>query len=50
MAKEDIKMEIIQSFLTQNPYYAAGKKMAVKGLMLHSVVCPQPKAEVFIRM
>ena len=42
-------MEIVQSFLTQNPYYTKGKKIEVKGLMLHSVGCPQPNAQVFIK-
>ncbi len=42
-------MEIIQSILTQNPCYTAGKKISVKGLMLHSVGCPQPSAEVFVK-
>ncbi len=41
-------MKIIQSFLTKNPCYTAGKKITVKGLMLHSVGCSQPKASVFI--
>lgn len=42
-------MKIIKSFLTKNPCYKAGRKIAVKGLMLHSVGCPQPKASVFIK-
>lgn len=42
-------MEIVESILTQNPCYKAGKKIQVKGLMLHSVGCPQPSAEVFVR-
>lgn len=42
-------MEIIQSILTNNPCYRAGKKIAVKGLMLHSVGCPQPNAETFVK-
>ena len=42
-------MKIIQSILTQNPCYKAGKKITVKGLMLHSVGCPQPSASVFIK-
>lgn len=42
-------MEMVQSILTKNPCYKAGKKITVKGLMLHSVGCPQPKAEVFIK-
>lgn len=41
-------MKLVQSILTKNPCYTAGKKIAVKGLMLHSVGCPQPKASVFI--
>lgn len=42
-------MKIIQSILTNNPCYTAGKKITVKGLMLHSVGCPQPSAQVFVR-
>lgn len=42
-------MRLVESFLTGNPCYAAGRKIAVKGLMLHSVGCPQPKASAFIR-
>lgn len=41
-------MKLVQSILTKNPCYTAGKKITVKGLMLHSVGCPQPKASVFI--
>jgi hypothetical protein len=41
-------MKIVESILTKNPCYTAGKKIAVKGLMLHSVGCSQPKASVFI--
>lgn len=42
-------MEIIESFLINNPCYKSGKKITVKGLMLHSVGCNQPKASVFIK-
>ena len=42
-------MKIIQSILSQNPCYTAGKKITVKGLMLHSVGCPRPHAAVFIK-
>lgn len=42
-------MTLVQSFLTQNPCYTAGRKITVRGLMLHSVGCPQPSAEAFIR-
>lgn len=41
-------MKIIKSYLTKNDCYKLNKPMAVKGLMLHSVATPQPKAEVFI--
>ena len=41
-------MRIIESFLTMNPCFKAGKKIEVQGLMLHSVGCPQPKAAAFI--
>ena len=36
-------------YLTQNPCYKAGKTIAVKGLMLHSIGTPQPDPLVFIR-
>lgn len=42
-------MKITQSILTKNPCYKTGKKITVKGLMLHSVGCPQPSASVFIK-
>lgn len=41
-------MKLVQSFLTKNPCYTVGRKITVKGLMLHSVGCPQPRASVFI--
>ncbi len=41
-------MKIIESILTNNPCYKAGRKITVKGLMLHSVGCPQPSALVFV--
>ena len=41
-------VKIIESIMTNNPCYKAGRKITVKGLMLHSVGCPQPKASVFI--
>lgn len=42
-------MKLVKSLLTNNPCYTVGKKITVKGLMLHSVGCPQPDANVFIR-
>jgi N-acetyl-anhydromuramyl-L-alanine amidase AmpD len=42
-------MNLIESILTKNPCYLAGSKIKVKGLMLHSVGCSQPSAQVFVR-
>jgi N-acetylmuramoyl-L-alanine amidase CwlA len=42
-------MKIVETILTKNPCYTAGKKITVKGLMLHSVGCPQPSAAVFVK-
>lgn len=42
-------MEIVPSIMTRNPCYTKGKKIMVKGLMLHSVGCSQPLAEVFVK-
>lgn len=41
-------MKLVEHILTKNPCYTAGKKITVKGLMLHSIGCPQPKASVFL--
>ena len=40
---------MITSILYNNPCYKAGKKLNVKGIMLHSVGCPQPNPSVFAR-
>ena len=42
-------MKIIESILTKNRCYQNGKKITVKGLMLHSIGCPQPSAEVLVK-
>lgn len=42
-------MKLVQSIMTKNPCYTAGRKITVKGLTLHSVGCPQPNASVFIK-
>ncbi len=42
-------LKLVQSIMTKNPCYTAGRKITVKGLMLHSVGCPQPNASVFIK-
>ena len=41
-------MNYVNSIMTKNPCYKAGRKITPKGLMLHSVGCPQPNAKVFI--
>lgn len=41
-------MKIIESICTQSDCYKEGKTIKVKGLMIHSVGCPQPKAQPFI--
>ena len=41
-------MKIVESFAKKNRCYTNGTKISVKGLMLHSVGCPQPKATVFV--
>lgn len=42
-------MKIINSIAEKNPCYKAGKKITVKGLMLHSVGCAQPDPKAFVR-
>ena len=42
-------MKIVETILTKNRCYLAGKKITPKGLMLHSVGCNQPSAEVFVK-
>jgi hypothetical protein len=41
-------MNIIQSYTTQNQCYKNNTKINVKGLMLHSTGCAQPKASAYI--
>ena len=41
-------MKLVESIMTKNPCYTAGRKITVKGLMLHSVGCSQPRAQAFI--
>jgi len=42
-------MNLIQNYLTQSGCYKSGRKISVKGLMIHSVGCPQPKAAPFMK-
>ena len=41
-------MKLVESLMKRNPCYTAGRKITVRGLMLHSVGCPQPDASIFI--
>lgn len=41
-------MKLVESFLTKNPCYQAGRQITVKGLMLHSIGVNQPSAKVLI--
>lgn len=42
-------MKIVQNYLTNNPCFYGDGYITVKGLMLHSVGCPQPDGKVFCR-
>ena len=42
-------MNLKQNYLTESGCYKAGKHITVQGLMIHSVGCPQPKADVFMK-
>lgn len=41
-------MKIVESILTKNPYYKAGKKIKVEGIVLHSTCSSQPSAKVLV--
>lgn len=43
-------MKIVQNILTNNDCYKTKQTITVKGLMLHSVGCSQPKASVFLKL
>lgn len=40
---------ILTQYLTQNPCYKNKRTIKVEGLMLHSVGCPQPNPDAFVR-
>ncbi len=42
-------MKLVESFMTRHVCYKTAKIRPVKGLMLHSVGCSQPKASAFIK-
>lgn len=41
-------MKLVESFLTKNPCFSSDRKIAVKGILLQSIGCPQPSAKVFL--
>ena len=41
-------MKIVKSYVTKSDCYNCDKYIKPKGIMLHSVGCPQPRAQVFI--
>lgn len=44
-----IIMNVVKSYVTKNRCYIKNEKLAkVRGLMLHSIGCPQPKATVLV--
>ena len=42
-------VNIVKSYLTNNPCYNTKRMIKVQGLMLHSIGCPQPNAQAFIK-
>ena len=42
-------VNIVKSYLTNNPCYNTKRMIKVQGLMLHSIGCPQPNARAFIK-
>lgn len=47
-APEICGQELRQCYMTENPRYKENRQLRVRGLMLHSVNCPQPSAMAFI--
>jgi len=43
-------MQIIERFITNNENYKARRTLTMKGIMIHSVGCPQPDPEVFVKI
>ena len=43
-------MKLVQRYLTKNPVYKQAVKITPTQLILHSVGCNQPSAEVFIKL
>ena len=49
LAEKPLDVVIKPSILEKNPCYKAGRKIEVKGLMLHSVGCPAPSGERWVK-
>ena len=50
MDSSEIDVIIEEHILTKNPCYTAGRKIEVKGIMLHSVGCPVPSGETWVKL
>ena len=48
--EKPLDVTIEPCILTRNPCYTAGRKIDVKGLMLHSVGCPVPSGERWVKL
>ena len=46
---DDMSINVVEAFVTQNPLYQQYTRIQVRKLVLHSVGCPQPSAAVFAR-
>lgn len=46
---DDMSINVVEAFVTQNPLYQQYTRIKVRKLVLHSVGCPQPSAAVFAR-
>ena len=42
-------MKLVKKFLTENKCYKVYRKHTPVGIFLHSVGCPQPSADVFVK-
>ena len=47
--EENMSIKIEQRIVKDNPCYKANRQIVPKGSMLHSVGCPQPNPEVFVK-
>lgn len=47
--EDGMKLNIIEEFATANKCYQIGTPLKPRGIMLHSIGCPQPNAAVMAR-